>query len=76
MCCPLLPAILTGANAQHRLGPVALAGGLALSFAGISLFVATVGYGLGLTPTGLDRSVQSYLVAISPGWLTALTTRF
>lgn len=46
---PLLPAILMGATAQHRLGPAALAGGLALSFAGIGLFVATIGYGLGLT---------------------------
>lgn len=46
---PLLPAILMGATAQHRLGPLALAGGLALSFAGIGLFVATIGYGLGLT---------------------------
>lgn len=46
---PLLPAILMGAATQHRLGPAALAGGLAISFAAISLFVATIGYGLGLT---------------------------
>ena len=46
---PLLPAILTGASLQNRLGPLALAGGLALSFAAISLFVATIGFGLGLT---------------------------
>lgn len=46
---PLLPAILMGAVSQHRLGPAALAGGLAISFAAISLFVATIGYGLGLT---------------------------
>lgn len=46
---PLLPAILMGAVSQHRLGPAVLAGGLALSFAAISLFVATIGYGLGLT---------------------------
>ncbi|MGE3720009.1 MAG: cytochrome c biogenesis CcdA family protein [Bauldia sp.] len=46
---PLLPAILAGAGSQHRYGPVALAGGLALSFAAISLFVATIGYGLGLS---------------------------
>lgn len=46
---PLLPAVLMGAVSQHRLGPVALAGGLAVSFAAISLFVATIGYGLGLT---------------------------
>lgn len=46
---PLLPAVLMGASAQHRLGPLALTGGLALSFAAIGLFVATIGYGLGLT---------------------------
>lgn len=46
---PLLPAILMGAVSQHRLGPVALATGLAISFAAISLFVATIGYGIGLT---------------------------
>lgn len=46
---PLLPAILLGATAHHRRGPLALTAGLALSFAGIGLFVATIGYGLGLT---------------------------
>lgn len=46
---PLLPAILTGSASQHRLGPLAVAGGLAMSFAAISLFVATIGYSLGLT---------------------------
>jgi cytochrome c-type biogenesis protein len=46
---PLLPAVLMGAIAEHRLGPAALAAGLAVSFATISLFVATIGYGLGLT---------------------------
>lgn len=46
---PLLPAILLGATAQHRLGPLALTAGLALSFASVGLFVATIGYGLGLT---------------------------
>lgn len=45
---PLLPAIMAGAASQDRYGPVALAGGVALSFATISLFVATIGYGLGL----------------------------
>lgn len=46
---PLLPAILAGAASQHRLGPLALAGGLAASFAAVSLFIATIGFGLGLT---------------------------
>jgi cytochrome c biogenesis protein CcdA len=58
---PLLPAILLGATAQHRLGPLALTGGLALSFAGIGLFVATIGYGLGLTGE-LFRAVGGVLM--------------
>jgi cytochrome c biogenesis protein CcdA len=45
---PLLPIILGAAVSEHRFGPVALAGGLALSFAAIGLFVATIGYGIGL----------------------------
>ncbi len=45
---PLLPAILIGARSEHRFGPVALAAGLALSFATLGLFVATIGFALGL----------------------------
>ena len=45
---PLLPVVLGAAMAQHRLGPAALALGLALSFVVIGLFVATIGFGLGL----------------------------
>jgi cytochrome c biogenesis protein CcdA len=45
---PLLPIVLGAAVSEHRFGPVALAGGLALSFAAIGLFVATIGYGIGL----------------------------
>ena len=61
---PLLPAILTGAASQHRLGPAALAGGLATSFAAISLFVATGGYGLGLTGEVFRLVGGSLMVAI------------
>lgn len=45
---PLLPVIIGTAVSQHRLGPVALAAGLAISFVVIGLFVATVGYAIGL----------------------------
>ena len=58
---PLLPAILLGATAQHLLGPFALTAGLALSFSGIGLFVATIGYGLGLTGE-LFRAVGGMLM--------------
>jgi cytochrome c-type biogenesis protein len=45
---PLLPLILGSAVAAHRFGTAALAGGLAVSFVVIGLFVATVGFAIGL----------------------------
>lgn len=45
---PLLPIVLGAAAAEHRLGPAALAGGLAISFVAIGLFVATIGFSIGL----------------------------
>jgi len=45
---PLLPIVLGTAQAEHRLGPVALAAGLAVSFTAIGLFVATIGFAIGL----------------------------
>ena len=45
---PLLPVVLGTAVSEHRLGPVALAAGLALSFLVLGLFVATIGFSLGL----------------------------
>jgi cytochrome c-type biogenesis protein len=45
---PILPIVLGAAASEHRLGPAALAGGVALSFASIGLFVATLGLSIGL----------------------------
>jgi cytochrome c-type biogenesis protein len=45
---PLLPLILGSAVAAHRFGAAALAGGLAVSFVVIGLFVATIGFAIGL----------------------------
>lgn len=45
---PLLPIILVTAVSEHRLGPLALASGLALSFVAVGMFIATIGYGIGL----------------------------
>lgn len=45
---PLLPITLGAAAASHRLGPIALALGLALSFTLVGLFVAVAGFALGL----------------------------
>lgn len=45
---PLLPVVLGTAVSKHRLGPVALAAGLAISFIAIGLFVALIGFSIGL----------------------------
>lgn len=45
---PLTPLVLGSAAGEHKLGPAALAAGVALSFTAIGLFVATVGFSIGL----------------------------
>ncbi|MEW6631362.1 MAG: cytochrome c biogenesis protein CcdA [Pseudomonadota bacterium] len=58
---PLIPIVLGAAVSQHRYGPVALAIGLALSFTIIGLFVATVGFSIGLDG-GIFRSSAAVLM--------------
>ena len=58
---PLLPIVLGSAATEHRLAPFALAAGLALSFVGIGLFVATVGFAAGLDAT-VFRTVSAVLL--------------
>src|SRR5215468_8640776 len=56
---PLVPIVIATALGEHRLGPVALAGGLALSFVVVGLFVATVGFA-----AGLDQDVFRSVAAV------------
>ena len=56
---PLLPIVLGTAASEHRLGPIALAIGLALSFVVIGLFVATIGFA-----AGLDTDVFRFISAV------------
>ena len=58
---PLLPIVLGTAASQHKLGPAALAAGLALSFTAIGLFVATIGFAMGLD-TGVFRTASAVLL--------------
>ena len=58
---PLLPIVLGTVASEHRLGPLALAVGLALSFTAIGLFVATVGFAAGLD-TGVFRTISAILL--------------
>ena len=60
---PLLPILVASAVAQHRLGLWALAAGLALSFTGVGLFVASVGVSIGIDSTVLRRLGAALLVA-------------
>jgi cytochrome c biogenesis protein CcdA len=58
---PILPIVLGTAASEHRLGPVALAAGLAISFTAIGLFVATIGFAAGID-TGVFRLISAVLL--------------
>lgn len=58
---PLLPIVLGTATSEHRLAPAALAAGLAISFVVIGIFVATIGFAIGLD-TGVFRAVSAILL--------------
>ena len=58
---PLLPIVLATAASEHRAGPAALAAGLALSFVIVGLFVALIGFSIGLD-TDVFRGVAAALL--------------
>jgi cytochrome c-type biogenesis protein len=60
---PLIPIVLGAAVGEHRFGPAALAAGLALSFVTIGLFVATIGFSIGLD-LDVFRSVAAVLLIV------------
>jgi cytochrome c-type biogenesis protein len=60
---PLLPIVLGTAASERRLGPVALAGGVSLSFIAIGLFVATIGFGLGVD-AGWFRVIAAFAMIL------------
>lgn len=61
---PLLPIVLGTAASEHRLGPLALASGLVVSFVAVGLFVATVGFELGLDGDVFRKASAVALLAI------------
>jgi cytochrome c-type biogenesis protein len=58
---PILPIVLGAAASENRFGPAALAGGLSVSFIVIGLFIATIGYSIGLD-IGVFRNVAAMLM--------------
>lgn len=61
---PLVPIVLGAAVAEHKLGPAALAAGLSLSFKAIGMFVATVGYAIGLDGEAFRSAAAVMLVLV------------
>jgi cytochrome c biogenesis protein CcdA len=61
---PILPIVLGAAASEHRLGPAALAAGLAVSFVIIGLFAATVGYSIGLDADLLRNVAAALMIAV------------
>lgn len=65
---PLIPIVIGAATGEHRYGPAALAAGLAVSFVTIGLFVATIGFSIGLD-LDLFRAVAALLLIVVGGAL-------
>jgi cytochrome c-type biogenesis protein len=61
---PLLPIVLGAALTEHRFGPVALAVGVAVSYVAVGLFVATVGFAIGLDQDIFRSVAAALLIAI------------
>ena len=61
---PILPIVIGTAATQHRYGPLALAGGLAVSFVAIGMFVATLGFAIGLDGTFFRNFSALLLIAL------------
>jgi len=60
---PILPIVLFGALERHLWGPVALAAGLAASFAGVGIALASVGFSVGIDPETLRLAVAALMGA-------------
>ncbi len=61
---PVLPLVLTSALSQHRLGPLALALGLAMSFVTLGMFIALVGFSLGFDQAWFQDVAAVLLMAV------------
>jgi cytochrome c-type biogenesis protein len=74
---PLVPIVLGAAVTAHPLGTVALAGGLALSFTGLGLLLALVGFGLGIDAGTFRLAAAVIMVVLGailvvPSWQARL----
>ncbi len=68
---PIVPILIASALSRHRLGTAALAMGLALSFAVVGTFIATVGASIGLGAETLRRVAAVLLVVFGAVMLSS-----
>jgi cytochrome c-type biogenesis protein len=61
---PLLPLVLGAAASERRMGPAALAAGVGLSFAVVGLFVATIGFSMGLDSEAFRIVAAVLMIAV------------
>ena len=61
---PLLPIVLFGVLEKHAWGPVALAAGLATSFALLGTLIASVGFNIGLDPATLRYAIAVLMLVM------------
>ncbi len=61
---PLVPIVLSGAGRAGRFGPLALAGGLILSFTIVGMSVALLGNSIGLDPESVRLAGALMMIAI------------
>ena len=75
---PLVPIVLGAAVTAHAFGAVALAAGLAVSFTGLGLLLALVGFGLGID-AGMFRLAAAIVmivlgtILLVPSWQAQLS---
>jgi cytochrome c-type biogenesis protein len=67
---PLIPILMASALAAHRLGPLALAAGLGLSFAALGIVLATAGASLGLDGELLRQVAAVLMIAFGVAMLS------
>ncbi|MGR3617147.1 MAG: cytochrome c biogenesis CcdA family protein [Paracoccaceae bacterium] len=60
---PVLPIVLVGALQADRRGPLALAAGMGVAFVTFGMFVATIGYSIGLDSETLSQIGAGMMIA-------------
>ena len=72
---PLVPILIATAGSAHRLGALALATGLMISFTVVGLFVATIGFAIGLDAEWFRASAAILLVVFGVVLLSSAAQR-